>query len=74
MERWQTLGPRPWGIRHDMMLAPMAKDGWVLTSAASAEQASGGQIVESKVVHEVNKPRRDEPAACTVANISWTTG
>eukprot|EP00962_Isochrysis_galbana_P032150 scaffold10537_cov122-Isochrysis_galbana.AAC.25 len=27
-------------------------------------------IVESKVVHELNKPRRDEPAACTVANIS----
>jgi len=31
-------------------------------------------LVESKVVHELNKPRRDEPAACTVANISWTTG
>eukprot|EP00962_Isochrysis_galbana_P040988 scaffold14933_cov101-Isochrysis_galbana.AAC.1 len=30
--------------------------------------------VESKVAHEVNKPRRDEPAACTVANISLTTG
>eukprot|EP00962_Isochrysis_galbana_P024063 scaffold7353_cov143-Isochrysis_galbana.AAC.1 len=30
--------------------------------------------VESKVVHEVNKRRRDEPAACMVANISLTTG
>eukprot|EP00962_Isochrysis_galbana_P052787 scaffold24260_cov126-Isochrysis_galbana.AAC.11 len=30
--------------------------------------------VESKVEHELKRPRRDEPAACTVANISWTTG
>eukprot|EP00962_Isochrysis_galbana_P004577 scaffold1248_cov122-Isochrysis_galbana.AAC.4 len=29
--------------------------------------------VESKAVHEVNKPRKDEPAACMVANISLTT-
>eukprot|EP00962_Isochrysis_galbana_P018520 scaffold5353_cov134-Isochrysis_galbana.AAC.1 len=29
---------------------------------------------DSTVAHEVNKPRRDEPAACTVANISLTTG
>eukprot|EP00962_Isochrysis_galbana_P044914 scaffold17541_cov118-Isochrysis_galbana.AAC.1 len=34
----------------------------------------GPAHVQSKVVHEVNKPRRDEPAACTVANISLTTG
>eukprot|EP00962_Isochrysis_galbana_P023732 scaffold7202_cov110-Isochrysis_galbana.AAC.5 len=26
--------------------------------------------VESKVEHELNKPKRDEPAACTVASIS----
>eukprot|EP00962_Isochrysis_galbana_P021231 scaffold6276_cov116-Isochrysis_galbana.AAC.1 len=34
----------------------------------------GFKLVESKVAHEVNKPRRDEPAACTVASISLTTG
>jgi len=27
-------------------------------------------FVESKVEHELNKAKRDEPAACTVANIS----
>eukprot|EP00962_Isochrysis_galbana_P012774 scaffold3617_cov119-Isochrysis_galbana.AAC.10 len=42
---------------------------WCLWHRAAALKS-----VESKVVHEVNKPRRDEPAACTVANISLTTG
>eukprot|EP00962_Isochrysis_galbana_P008957 scaffold2495_cov101-Isochrysis_galbana.AAC.21 len=27
----------------------------------------GFTLVESEVVHELNKPKRDEPAACTVA-------
>eukprot|EP00962_Isochrysis_galbana_P061356 scaffold36532_cov118-Isochrysis_galbana.AAC.2 len=39
-------------------------------SPVESDKGSRAQLVESKVVHELNKPRRDEPAACTVANIS----
>eukprot|EP00962_Isochrysis_galbana_P037724 scaffold13252_cov101-Isochrysis_galbana.AAC.1 len=34
------------------------------------ERAISHPTVESKVVHELNKPKRDEPAVCTVASIS----
>eukprot|EP00962_Isochrysis_galbana_P030095 scaffold9728_cov132-Isochrysis_galbana.AAC.2 len=60
-------GPR----LHDLHLARVS-----ITSSKRAVSACAPTTssVESKVEHEVNKPRRDEPAACTVANISLTTG
>eukprot|EP00962_Isochrysis_galbana_P045687 scaffold18099_cov112-Isochrysis_galbana.AAC.12 len=40
----------------------------VYSTDESSPQPGACTTVESKVVHELNKPRRDEPAACTVAN------
>eukprot|EP00962_Isochrysis_galbana_P036041 scaffold12388_cov122-Isochrysis_galbana.AAC.11 len=57
---WGTTWPGP---AHNLALLALA-----LANGQSCP------LVESEVEHEVNKPRRDEPAACTVANISLTTG
>eukprot|EP00962_Isochrysis_galbana_P009500 scaffold2645_cov112-Isochrysis_galbana.AAC.16 len=48
---------------------PVAGGGLVRCDGELESYGHSG-VVESKVVHELNKPRRDEPAACTVANIS----
>eukprot|EP00962_Isochrysis_galbana_P041008 scaffold14939_cov115-Isochrysis_galbana.AAC.1 len=42
------------------------KEKGILWEAQRMDLVRDHASVESKVVHEVNKPSRDEPAACTV--------
>eukprot|EP00962_Isochrysis_galbana_P022145 scaffold6575_cov120-Isochrysis_galbana.AAC.1 len=86
MERWYHYDPRDGtglGKREQGILLPIDPAPTAFTNRLNNQNSPKrppradvrvNLTVESKVVHEVNKPRRDEPAACTFANISLTTG
>eukprot|EP00962_Isochrysis_galbana_P040461 scaffold14657_cov146-Isochrysis_galbana.AAC.1 len=72
-----ALRPRPRGLARDCSMPRACSLGRSKTAPDPAPTSAPIQLakyrnaharaVESKVVHELNKPRRDEPAACTVA-------